>query len=369
MPKSARLLRFPVKPALADYSAAEIASMSDGFLAVEFAHRPAASWAALENPDVTLSVLSALKTQANGSPEKVHREAESLYEYLKAEPSIGLFDEKHYFLGEAALIAGNTARLLGRFETAETWLEIADHSFRNTINAAPMLARVSHARLVVRHELRRFSQVLAVLPSVIEDFVSFGMETDALKARFLEALTLKEIGESDKSLTCLLGMRDSFGVEDASFRALVLTNIAEEYARRSEPEKSLQAYQQALKAVEETGEPIAAAQLKGSIGEAYRSHGEYRESVDCFRAAIAGFSSLGMETRVAYLRVVLAECLLAAGRNREAEWEILAALPIIEDQKMVAEGLAAVSLLRQSVAQRRTDPAALAELRQNLRTI
>jgi hypothetical protein len=62
---------------------------------------------------------------------------------------------------------------------------------------------------------------------------------------------------------------------------------------------------------------------------------------------------------MAYLRVLLAESLLASGREREAEWELLAALPIIESQGLAAEGVAAVSLLRESVARRKTDTQAL----------
>jgi hypothetical protein len=63
----------------------------------------------------------------------------------------------------------------------------------------------------------------------------------------------------------------------------------------------------------------------------------------------------------------LAEALLEVGRAREAEWEILAALPTIEEQKMVPEGFAAIALLRESVKQRKTDPKALLELRQYLK--
>jgi hypothetical protein len=53
-------------------------------------------------------------------------------------------------------------------------------------------------------------------------------------------------------------------------------------------------------------------------------------------------------------------------RDREAEWEILAALPAIDEMKMVPEGFAAIALLRESVARRRTNLPALQELRAHL---
>ena len=68
----------------------------------------------------------------------------------------------------------------------------------------------------------------------------------------------------------------------------------------------------------------------------------------------------------AYVRLFLAETLIALNCSREAEQEILAALPTIEEQKMVPEGLAAVALLKESVRRRKTDRNALRELREHL---
>ena len=67
-------------------------------------------------------------------------------------------------------------------------------------------------------------------------------------------------------------------------------------------------------------------------------------------------SNLGMATRAAYVRVGLRRPFLRPEMPREAEWEILAALPTIDEQGMVPEGFAAVALLRESVRQRKTDP-------------
>jgi len=73
-----------------------------------------------------------------------------------------------------------------------------------------------------------------------------------------------------------------------------------------------------------------------------------------------------MATREAYLRIVLAEALLQGGRSAEAELELRTALPTIEREKMVPEGVAAIALLRESVRQRKTDPKALSAVREYL---
>ena len=73
-----------------------------------------------------------------------------------------------------------------------------------------------------------------------------------------------------------------------------------------------------------------------------------------------------MNTMAAYLRIVLAETPLLAGRPREAEIEILAAIPTIEREGMVEEGFAALKLLRESVHQSATDVASLRALRESM---
>jgi DNA-directed RNA polymerase specialized sigma24 family protein len=71
---------------------------------------------------------------------------------------------------------------------------------------------------------------------------------------------------------------------------------------------------------------------------------------------------MGLRGDVAAIHLVLADVLLDAGQEREAELEIRAALPIIDEEKMVPEGVAALSFLRESVRRRKIDRNALREL-------
>jgi hypothetical protein len=70
-----------------------------------------------------------------------------------------------------------------------------------------------------------------------------------------------------------------------------------------------------------------------------------------------------MDSLAAYVRIVLAETLLASGREGEATLEIIAALPVIEELELVQEGVAAVALLRESLRRQKADPEALKALR------
>ena len=97
-----------------------------------------------------------------------------------------------------------------------------------------------------------------------------------------------------------------------------------------------------------------------------RKTGHVAAALDAYRGAIDDYVELKMATRAAYVRILLAEALLEGGKAREAEWQILAAVPTIDAEKMVPEGFVAMELLRGSAQQRNADPRALLELREYL---
>ena len=85
-------------------------------------------------------------------------------------------------------------------------------------------------------------------------------------------------------------------------------------------------------------------------------------ALEAYRSALREAGEVGMQGDVAALHLVLADVLLGAGQDRQAEWEIRAALPIIEEEKMVPEGYAALSLLQESLRRRQIDQNALRNL-------
>ncbi len=358
----ARIIKFPAR-APSPAHAKDARAVAEAFFTLAMDRRSTADWASLSDGDVASAFLDLLGASANSDPVRVSVEAESAYARISASDfRMGLFDERDYFLGELALLGGNTARVTGHFERADGWFDLADASFRQTIDPYPPSIRVAHARLLVRYELRRFSDVLALIPGVISSFERREMFNDLAKARFLQAVTYKEIGDFDRMFECLLGLRETAPEDQITLRSFVLTNLAEECGRRGDHGRALTTYEEALSLTDPDRDPMAYAQLTASVGDTYRAKGDYARAINCFRSAIAAHAKLGMETRVASLRILTAETLLTIGRDREAEWEILAALPTIEEQKMVAEGFAATGLLKESVRRRRTDAGALSEL-------
>jgi tetratricopeptide (TPR) repeat protein len=278
-----------------------------------------------------------------------------------------LFDERDYYVGEMALLVGGAYHMVGRRDDAEAWLERADAGFRHTVNPAPQLAQVAYLRLAVRYSRRRYDEVLELIPSVQKSFERLGMADYVGKVRFLEAMTLKESERLEEAWQRFTALRTSLDeIRDAGILGQVLVETGAVAAAAGRYPDALEDYERALPLLKRSDRGFAVPHLQMSIGDMFRHQGRLSAALGAFREAIHGYASLDMATFVAYSRLIAAETLIAMNHPREAEWEILQALPTIEEQKMVPEGFAAVALLRESVKRRKADPNALRELREHL---
>jgi tetratricopeptide (TPR) repeat protein len=367
MPEQARILQFPARPSKrSSGNALAVAQeyMSHGVedrqsMAVEEIYR---------DLDVLLAICGILKERANSRAAEVLAESSRIFAWvMNQKTGVGYFDERDFFLGEAALLAGMASRVLGDRSETELWLDRADGSYRHTINPAASLARVAYVRLSLRHDLGRFGDVLELLPSVSMTFEKLGMNAELGKCRLLKALSLKELGNYVEAVACFESLLSGPLFEsEAALRGSALLNLGNTRSLQGDHEGALVAYRAAQPLLENSQRQAMLADLKGSVAETLRQIGQIAGSIVAYRESVGDYLQLGMQTNAAYTRVLLAEALLEAGRPREAEWELLAALPTINEQKMVPEGFAAVALLQQSVKLRKTDPVALAELRKYL---
>lgn len=368
MPDSANVLRFRPRSETAHLSQESAEAHARAYLEACPSDNAVETIGPLADADVLLSLCNLLRDEVNTAPAEISEKASKLHGWIaKTHPALGFFDERDFFLGDTALTAGTAFRLLGRREETERWLDRADASFRHTLNAAPNLARVAYARLTLRFDQRRYDDVLELLPSVALTFGKLGMDRELAKCRFLEAMALKDLGRDSDALAKLESLVSGSEVLcDDALRGMALVNLGDLQGRESRFDLALKAYAQALPLLQSSKRHIAIADLKGMVGETLQRMGKFGPSVEAFREAIQDYSALGVMTRAAYLRVVLAEALLANGRTSEAEWEIRAALPTIRNEKMVPEGFAALGVLAEAILQRKTDPKALVELREYL---
>lgn len=369
MNPSAKILSFPTRSGIAWLSPKQAELSAVDFLAIPMEGRSDADRQRfLGSPDVLLAICLVLKRNRDLSPRVVLGQAVDIYRWIsRPNCDLGLFDERDYFLGETALIAGGVCRQLGGREDAFLWLDRAEAGFRHTMNPAPGLANVAYARLALRFEMGRYQDVMELAPSLEASFTKLRMEVEAAKCRLLLATTLKIAGQHTRALELLDRLHEKPALEsDPYLRARILAEAGDLQQLHGEFALAMVAFRDASNLLQGRQLSLAGADLKLNMGATYKALGSLEQAEASYRAAQRDYAKLEMRALVAYTHLLIAETLLEMKRDREAEWEILAALPAIDEMKMVPEGFAAVALLRESVRRRQTDTLALQQLREEL---
>lgn len=318
----------------------------------------------LEDPETLLALCGTLRNRMTTSPSAVFDEAEFLYRFIESpRREIGLFDERDYFLGEMALIAGGACRYLSRREDAWIWFDRSEAGFRHTMNAPGELSRLAYQRLAERFEERQLDLVLELLPSLVESFQKLGMYEDALKCRFLEGLAHVEKDEPAQAVSVfnqICARAEERGLDRLMGEAYV--NLVHAHAMLGEAGAAVEASRRAIPVLQQLDDRIALAKIHWGLGILLRESGHYAEAIDSCRKAQEDFEAIGMRADIAALNLVVADLLLEEGKSVEALREISEALPVISELKMAPEGMAALSLVRESVRRQEVNRQALREL-------
>jgi tetratricopeptide (TPR) repeat protein len=318
----------------------------------------------LDDPETLLGLCRKIREDIDANPVRAHAEADFLYGFLLTpKRAIGLFDERDYFLGEAALLAGTASRILARRDEASRWFDRAEGSFRVTVNAVADWSRVSYQRLALLLEERRFDEVLEQLPGLVDSFEKLDMVEDSLKCRFIEGLTRVEMGELSAAATAFEQLRaQADSTHNDSLLASALANLVHVHGMLGDTEEALTCSKQALPIFAKLGKRIHIGKVHWGIGSLLRSKGQYEFAIEAFASARDEFAELGMAADVAATRLMIADLHLELSDDAAALREILYALPIVEEYKLVPEGAAALQLLRQSIQQQKVNHQALRDL-------
>jgi tetratricopeptide (TPR) repeat protein len=356
-----RVLRFPTRSA----SIEEARRAAERLLCLSQAdQRRRAVELQLEEPEMLLALCGELRRRLEESPALTFEEASFLYEFLSmpARP-IGLFDEREYFLGELSLLAGTACRSLARRDEARRWFDRSDANFRLTVNVVADWARVSYQRLALLLEERRFDELGEQLPPLVECFQKLDMNDDALKCRFLEATALVEAGQFLEARDRYLGILGTAqDLCNERLTAAAKVNLIQVYGSLGDRQEALDLSREVVPLLQRLGLKEYLAKTQWGIGSLLRTAGRLGEAVDAFRSARSEFADLRMMADVAATQLLVADVLLEAGKETDALTEIIAALPIVDEYRLVPEGMAALALLRESVRHQKVNHQALRDL-------
>jgi len=311
-----------------------------------------------------LCLYERIRSQVETSPFSVREYSEILYSFLQESwEGVELGDENHHFQGEFALTAGTASRFLFKMDVAEAWLRKAEESFSIAANAEPFLARVAYQRLALAVEQRKLDEVLDLSPRWAATFRRLDMIEEALKCRFLEGVSHAERGETVNAIEIHLPIiREAEEVGNTRLVALAAINLSQFFAELGKVEQALMYARKALPLLERLDSRVHLVKLQISMARLSQKQGQLPAALDAYQQALAKAAGLAARGDVAAIHLVIADVLLEMGQETEAEAEVRAALPIIDEEKMVPEGIAALSLLRESLRRRQIDKQALRDL-------
>ncbi len=318
----------------------------------------------LEEPETLLALCERIRDLAETSPLRSREEAEFLFHFVSAnDRPIGIFDEHNYFLGESAFLAGIACRMLAKREDAVRWFDRAESNFRLTINAVADWSRVGYHRMAMCLEERRFKDFFDQLPALVDSFRKLGMADEAVKCRILEGLAQMETGDVDAAAEAFGdALREAQALSNEKLIASCYVNLVHTHGMLGNVEDALACSREAVPILLRQNNRVALAQVQLGIGSLFRERKQPGNAIRAYRAAMAEFEAIGMEADVAATRLMIADILLDVEQEPPAIREILKALPVLDEYRMVPEGMAALSLLRESVRQRRVNRQALREL-------
>lgn len=318
----------------------------------------------LVDAESLLTVTSVLRDLRNEHPAVVERKLPALREWVDLNfrpPSFR--DEREYFLAELELSAAVCAKWAGCCQASLEIIERAKRLFSQTREAESGTLDAEVLRLSIRYETGHYDEVLRELPGLQTRLNSSGMATSLAKSWLLEGVALKSMGRVVESLRPLrLALESEPCRRSAVLRTFALGFLADSCILAGRRGEALNFLKAAAESLGEKDTPTARTHLKAVVGEGHRIDGDVSRAIAAYREAREEWQSLGAERWAAYTRLLTAEALLLTGREKECEAEVLAALPTIERLKMVAEGLSALALLRESVRRRRTNRTALRDV-------
>jgi tetratricopeptide (TPR) repeat protein len=306
----------------------------------------------------------------DNDPQRALGDALQLYKIAKTAPRRpGVFDDRNYALGEAALTVGKAYRTLDQTHLAERWLNLSEDAFQQTLNPTPELARVGLERAVAHVYRQRFQEALSIHREIQTVFIRYEMTSSYSLSRFREGYCLRMLGKIEPALQAYeqaLSFFENSG--DRNMAATVMQNMGDLYAEAGDLSRALPLMRKAVSIFQHEGNRVSLLQAKWCVADAVRLSGNPSDAVALFAELIQDYSDAEMPNWAAGLRLVQAENLLELGRHSEAEWEIRQALPYLDRPDAGPEAMAAILLLKRAVEARKIDKDSLRRAREALDT-
>jgi len=316
-----------------------------------------------------LAYWESLDSERNNQVRKVARQAASLSHWLEAFGiDAGLPEELVHFLTASSLCtAMATQNHTGCWNGWDDLMSQARRHAGLSQGTAELLALFDHLEAIRLCQTYQLQQAEALGESLIPRFEELRNFEQAARVRFLLGRLAKDQGQDQKALRLFEQVRLS-ATESGDLTLLCLANCqcAQLLNSLGQPNESLRLVAAARAIAARSGSPWSEADVLGTEAELRRDSGDFVGALAGYSAAMDRYEQLGMLGIAAYLRVILAETLLLANRPSDAVRHVVIALEMMDQRKIVVEGTAALTILREAVRRQQADPAALRQIRDEL---
>jgi len=317
-------------------------------------------------PEAVFQALLYLRDLGEAAPESAAQAAIQIFHSLEVDRLRLPQDLQAFFLGESARLAGTFLRFVGNLVEVERWAELSESHFQGDRNPTPALARVAFLRMAVAYAQSRWD--FRAAERLEHLFAELGMEEDRIKCRIVWAASLKTAGRFLEALEVLEPLRRSRTQIRAGLYGWALLHSGDIHQICGDYQLALEELTEAGNLLREGRQSSGLADVNSMISGIYRSHGMIDEALLLLKSSFQEHTRLGLTSLVANDRILIAETYLAMGRPGEAELEIRAALPVLQEQAMIPEAVIAVSLLREAIRRQHRESKMPREIREHLRS-
>jgi tetratricopeptide (TPR) repeat protein len=321
-------------------------------------------------PEVAVAILRRQRARTNQDPPSGYQFLETAFRWVQESGLFGGEEEKAYFLGELAWLAASALRHMGRFNDLGRWLPESKKWIERTACPGPSLAKVELVRVTATFDRHLPDEALRHIPKVRRDLERFELVELAVISRMLEALALYALDRREEALERLEQLRCDHTVKsDPLLLGIVLMNVGQIYGKRDGLAMASAVLAAAGRELDRAAVPWASAHCHAITAELLRDEGFYDAAIEAYERSVELHLSLEMESQAAYTRVLMAETMLLAGRDTEAQMQLVATLPILDRERLIRDAVAAVTLFRESIQRKQADPEAFRNLRLQIEKI
>jgi tetratricopeptide (TPR) repeat protein len=314
---------------------------------------------------VVLALSRKFELERNRCFDWVASEAVNAFEAMRRLNLPTIEEERAFFMYSVALSASVAFRYLGSLRSAAHWISIAKEHLTRVVGQRPLYAIVDLIELVDQDDRHEPTVTFARAEGVRRELRDCGVDWHIAAASLLIAGVLKDSGRLREAAAEYRQVAESQEAsQDPLLLGMALHNAAEAAAGLG-GDIDVAGFRQAREAYERHGAMWPMAQLQASIGECLRDRGMLDNAIEAYRSSVRTYDELSMKGSAAYMRLLLAETLIARGKDREAVCEIARALEFADSEGRVADIKAGAALLvevlRRGVENRESD--ALSHLR------